>query len=87
MLPKRIEMVGEKICQRGCLTLEGHETIHVKDCDFYPDSRSKMYDDLKKRNGELIKVAIKFLNYLKLADQNDAVIETIGIIEEALEKR
>jgi len=33
-------------CQAGCKVFTGGEIQHHKDCAFYPESRSKMYDDL-----------------------------------------
>lgn len=35
----------QKQCQAGCIRFEGGEVKHHKDCDFYPESQSKMYDD------------------------------------------
>lgn len=35
-------------CVAGCMAFTGGELRHHKDCPFYPESFSKMYDDLKK---------------------------------------
>ena len=34
-------------CQAGCVSLTGDEKRHHKDCFYYPESFTKMYDDLK----------------------------------------
>lgn len=34
------------LCVAGCLDFHGGEKRHHKDCPFYPESFSKMYDDL-----------------------------------------
>lgn len=34
-------------CEAGCQHFYGGEIAHHKDCVFYPDSRSEMYDNLK----------------------------------------
>ena len=43
----------EKKCETGCKVYTGGEVKHHKDCIFYPESFSKMYDDLKVENKEL----------------------------------
>ena len=40
----------EKKCVAGCKSFEGGEIRHHKDCSFYPESFSKMYDDLKSKS-------------------------------------
>lgn len=37
-------------CVAGCKAFTGGEIYHHKDCTFYPESMSKMYDDLKAAN-------------------------------------
>jgi hypothetical protein len=36
-------------CETGCISLEGNETRHHKDCVFYPESLTKMYDDAMEK--------------------------------------
>lgn len=43
----------EKKCVAGCVMYHGGEIKHHKDCPFYPESRTKMYDDLKEENRKL----------------------------------
>jgi len=40
----------EDKCEVGCKHYHGGEIKHHKDCYFYPESISKMYDDLKAEN-------------------------------------
>lgn len=35
----------EPKCEAGCTSFYGGEKRHRKDCAFYPESFSKMYDD------------------------------------------
>ena len=35
-------------CEVGCKIFTGHETHHHPDCVYYPESMSKIYDDMKK---------------------------------------
>ena len=35
-------------CVAGCKHFTGGEVKHHKDCPYYPESLSKMYDDLKE---------------------------------------
>ena len=37
-------------CQAGCKIYSGNEVKHHKDCIYYPESLSKMYDDLKQKH-------------------------------------
>jgi hypothetical protein len=39
---------SELLCVAGCMAYTGNEVYHHKDCPFYPQSLSKMYDDLKE---------------------------------------
>jgi len=32
-------------CQAGCISFDGGEKKHRKDCDFYPESLTKMWHD------------------------------------------
>ncbi len=41
-------------CQAGCKIFTGGEIRHHKDCVFYPESFSKMYDDLQEENDKLM---------------------------------
>jgi hypothetical protein len=38
-----------KKCVAGCKAYSGGEMRHHKDCDFYPDSLSKKYDELESQ--------------------------------------
>ena len=40
-------------CVAGCKAFTGGEIYHHKDCPFYAESLSKMYDDLKKKVSRL----------------------------------
>ena len=41
-----------KDCQAGCKYFSGGEVKHHKDCVHYPESFSKMYDDIYQQNKE-----------------------------------
>ena len=41
--------MNELKCVEGCKHFTGGEIKHHKDCPYYPESFSKMYDDLKER--------------------------------------
>jgi hypothetical protein len=40
----------EKKCLPGCKKFHGGEIQHHKDCFYYPESLSEMYDDLKLKS-------------------------------------
>lgn len=40
-------------CQPGCMAFNNKDIRHHKDCQFYPESLSKMVDDLIAENKEL----------------------------------
>jgi regulator of replication initiation timing len=40
-------------CVAGCNVFYGKERKHHKDCPFYPESLSKMFDDLQAENAKL----------------------------------
>ena len=44
-----LEQSVENKCVAGCKHYYGGEIKHHKDCVYYPESFSKMYDDLKWR--------------------------------------
>ncbi len=46
--------LAEEKCIAGCKVYTGEEIKHHKDCPYYPESLSKMYDDLKIKNKKLI---------------------------------
>jgi len=48
----------EDKCETGCKHFTGGEIAHHKDCYFYPESRTQMYDDLKADH-EKLKIGIK----------------------------
>jgi len=43
-------MKTEDKCCTGCMIFTGGEIKHHKDCPYYPESLSKMYDELKENN-------------------------------------
>jgi predicted nucleic acid-binding Zn-ribbon protein len=47
-------------CVAGCKVYTGGEIRHHKHCPYYPESLSKMYDDLKAENDELKDERLKF---------------------------
>ena len=36
----------EPMCCAGCISFDGGERKHLKECVFYPESRTKMFDDV-----------------------------------------
>lgn len=55
-------------CQAGCISFTGGEKRHHKDCIYYSESLSKMYDDKDKRIKELEKqlfIAGDYIDELK----------------------
>lgn len=44
-----------KECQAGCKAFTGGEIRHHKDCVFYPESFSEMYDNVVEQNAQLRK--------------------------------
>ena len=40
-------------CDAGCVVFDGGERKHLKTCPFYPESRTKMYDDVIAENTKL----------------------------------
>jgi len=62
-------------CIMGCKHFTGGEIKHHKDCPFYPDSLSKMYDDLKNRlniRRELIEFLDSIRDYMRESGNNIA---------------
>jgi len=51
-------------CVNGCKYFNGGEIKHHEDCPHYPESMSKMYDDLKSevKNLRLANVRLSLLN-------------------------
>jgi len=47
---KYFPAVAEIKCETGCKAFTGGEIKHHKDCYFYPESFTKMYDDLKQKD-------------------------------------
>ena len=43
----------EQKCEAGCKAFTGGEIKHHPDCRFYPESFTKMYDDLKEEHKTL----------------------------------
>ena len=56
MFPTVVE--EEDKCEAGCKHFHGGEIRHNKDCIFYPESRTQMYDDLKLEVEQLKKERI-----------------------------
>ena len=52
-------------CEAGCMHYEGGEKSHVKECFYYPESLTKIRDDLKK---ELLKRDERIVATVKRAD-------------------
>lgn len=46
---KRYDYLETDDCQAGCKFFTGGEVRHHPDCIYYPESFSKMYDDLKTK--------------------------------------
>ena len=46
-------MSDEQKCVAGCMPFSGGETKHHKHCPHYPESLSKMLDDLRGENRAL----------------------------------
>ena len=44
----------ELVCAAGCTAFYGGEIRHHKGCPFYPESYTKMHEDLVAANNELI---------------------------------
>ena len=42
-------------CEAGCKVFTGGEIKHHKDCQYYPESLSKMYDDLESKYRDLMR--------------------------------
>ena len=47
-------MSNEPKCVAGCKAFTGGEIRHHKDCPFYPESLSKILDDIKTKNKKLM---------------------------------
>ena len=50
--------MNELKCVAGCKHFTGGEIKHHKDCPYYPESFSKMYDDLEEKVKKLNKPAV-----------------------------
>jgi len=56
-------------CVAGCAVYTGGEIKHHKSCPFYPESLSKMYDDLKAKylkQTQTLNYAIKHIHDLSV---------------------
>jgi hypothetical protein len=42
-----------KACEAGCMVFDGGETRHHPDCAFYPESLTKVMDELRAENAAL----------------------------------
>ena len=56
--------MNELKCVAGCKHFTGGEIKHHKDCPYYPESFSKMYDDLEEKVKKLINEYEKELQFL-----------------------
>ena len=54
-------MSKDKKCCAGCKRYDGHETIHLKDCPFYPESIQKIRDDADRNAVKEIKAVRKYI--------------------------
>ena len=50
--------MNELKCVAGCKHFTGGEIKHHKDCPYYPESFSKMYDDLEEKVKKLNEPAV-----------------------------
>ncbi len=55
-------------CVAGCKVFTGDEIQHHKDCPYYPESRSKMYDDLLATVEESEKLQIESTKIMHVLD-------------------
>ena len=74
-----------KPCQAGCMSYDGGEKRHHKDCVYYPESFTKMYDALREDNARLEQE----LEVYKTSENAEISIleEKNARLREALEKR
>lgn len=63
----------EDACETGCRHFHGGEIRHHKDCYFYPESFSKMYDDLVEEH-ESFKIDIKRI----MIEMSSEILKNIG---------
>jgi len=66
----------EDACETGCKYFHGGEIKHHKDCFYYPESLTEMYDKLKTKDKKLI---------TKLADDICAIAKKMEVSEESKE--
>lgn len=80
-------MSKEEKCCAGCKIYSGEETRHIKECVFYPESFSKMYDDLDKKHEDAQFVIGEYERQIEdLSSQLTAVKEALReIIKECEE--
>lgn len=64
------EVEESKKCVAGCMRYDGGEVKHHKDCVYYPESLSKMYDDLLSQSTPLTED-----NYEVEADEPNKLID------------
>jgi len=72
------KIIKEPECVAGCMSYYGGEVKHHKDCPYYPESISKMYDDLQKKvdNSRYLLDEIK-----EIAFSDYSLFERIGEIK------
>lgn len=67
---ERFPALVEEKCVTGCKAYTGNEIKHHKHCPYYPESFSKMYDDLKEENRQ-IKYNLAIIHeHTNLSDSN-----------------
>lgn len=52
-------------CIAGCKIYGGYERKHHKDCPFYPESLSKLYDDIQAKNEQMQKALERISQWAK----------------------
>ena len=77
------EKAKEEKCCAGCKRYSGEETRHIKECMFYPESFSKMYDDLDKKHEDAQFVIGEYERQIEdLSTQLAAYKEALSMIVE-----
>ena len=64
-----------KKCEAGCKHFTGGEIRHHKDCVFYPESFSEMYDELKAKKYFLSHITYVFAPINKFSKEIKAHLE------------
>ena len=76
-----VKEVGDE-CEAGCKVFTGGEIRHHKDCIFYPESRTEMYNNLKIENKKLKEVLKNmYFSYINKDVDNPHMFEEEAIKE------